>query len=243
MGLKEPGLRGSLRNVSVGIGAIPDNVVDNFEDGNADPAGVYESEDTIADFYSGDTSGYARTTTEVIEGGNALEYTGDVNGGFIASEPNNGLNRYPAKGEIISGLLRDTSTDHVPQFIIGAEVSEGDVSGYGIQIRPDESRLRIARYVDSSEDAVLAETTSASLNFDEWYDCEVEWHDGSGSESDNEIVFTVYEIDEDTLERENEVASISANDSTFEDNSGVGFRAIRETSETLFDFVRVTGEV
>lgn len=34
MGLKEGGLRGSLRNVSVGVIMIPDSVVEDFEDGN-----------------------------------------------------------------------------------------------------------------------------------------------------------------------------------------------------------------
>ena len=78
MGLKEPGLRGSLRNVSVGIDAIPDSVVsrpDDNDDFSTDDERGLEIETkaewpSIAARISNNTSGatraYLRETDETL---------------------------------------------------------------------------------------------------------------------------------------------------------------------------------
>ena len=58
MGLKESGLRGSLRNVSVGIDAIPDTVVEQFD---ARSAFGTSDEGTTVDSWEGETGTYTVT--------------------------------------------------------------------------------------------------------------------------------------------------------------------------------------
>ena len=71
MGLKESGLRGSLRNVSVGIDAIPDSVVSRWQfNDDSDTSIAIDSEGAN----DGDITG-ATYTTNAIEGSHALEYT------------------------------------------------------------------------------------------------------------------------------------------------------------------------
>ena len=72
MGLKESGLRGSLRNVSVGISAIPDSTVERPDDNNSasrESGGiVFESTETwpsIGFEISSNTSGF--DTAELID--------------------------------------------------------------------------------------------------------------------------------------------------------------------------------
>jgi len=227
--------------------AIPDSVVDNFEDADADPSGVYASGETIADYYDGDTGLYSRTTIDAIADNKSLQFDGSVDTiGNIWSH--SGLNRYPQKGETFSAYLRepDVGDNLLPAFVFGvpggvSAVSE--LSGYGVLHFPTSNEFRLFR-VDDSTDTDL-ETGSQSMSVDTVYEYEVAWHDGSGSEPDDTIEVTLYEVDQITLDRQSTLTSISAQDSTYATATSVGWRRRSSSGDagTIGDGYQVTGSV
>ena len=213
MGLKESGLRGSLRNVSVGIDAIPDSVVDDFERGDLDP-------------YSGDLGSFGVTQTNVPEGDFALEIDDASAEEVIYSEPDDGLDYYPQKGDVFVCLLKDPDEDYRPKFFWGLS-NNGGVSGYSVRLAPDSGGIRISEWDDGSQSTIA--DTSINHDGDTWYWMEVEWHDGSADDPEDEIVATLYDVDVSKIEddpaeaRGNELGSTSVNDDNHANNRGVGF--------------------
>ena len=233
MGLKEPGLRGSLRNVSVSIDAIPDNVVDNFEDA---PEGVYEDGEDISDYYSGGTSDWSRTTTDAIEGELSLRSDADDRFALAVSEPENGLNRYPEAEDTVLFFIRDTNNIN-PNFMFNAEINAGDVSGYAAQLDTDNF-IRIERFDDGSpttlDDATIDESST------DWFWGEVDIPPTEG-ESEGDIEFRIYQLDEENLTRGDLIQTVSTNDSTYVGNRGVGFSrdSLSDVQGTVLDFIRI----
>jgi len=233
---------GGPRSGIVGSGvAIPGNVVDNFESADSEPFGIYESGQSISDYYKLDTADYSRTQTDAIEGSFALNYSGAATTRLL-SEPGDGLNRYPQKGDVVSCLMRDLD-NQVPSFLLGGGLTNSSLDSYYFQIG-DVNRLRIGRF-DEGSNNTLANNDSVTIDQGEWYDCEVEWHDGTGSEPDNTFVFTVYTIDTGDLSRTGTAGTLSVSDATHASNRGSGFanQATAGVGGTYFDFLRVTGSV
>ena len=85
MGLKESGLRGSLRNVSVGIDAIPDSVVNHWPHDEGTGTTLNDNEGTV----DGTISGATWTALEDAVGGQYLEYDGDENNTSLGDDPVN----------------------------------------------------------------------------------------------------------------------------------------------------------
>ena len=46
----------------------------------------------------------------------------------------------------------------------------------------------------------------------DWYDLEVEWHDGSGDEPEGEIIVRIHELDQDSFERQSADHTLQEND-------------------------------
>ena len=97
--------------------------------------------------------------------------------------------------------------------MIGAD-SGGGVSG-DINVR--DGQLRMGQYYLNGSDA---QTVSVSLSANQTYEGVLEWHDGSGSEPEDTIVFTAYEWDGS---RGAEVGGLSRQVPAASGNSGVGF--------------------
>ena len=240
MGLKESGLRGSLRNVSVGIDAIPDSVVDNFEDF---PDGPYESGDSLSDFYSGDLGVFSRTTSDVPgDGDYALDEDGSGNVAII-SEEGDGLPRYPEKGEIFSVLMRNNGSNSVPYFGWATTGTENSSDGYGIKTVNDEIRFIKNDGDEPGDGERLVEDSTGDNMVDEWIHVEVEWHDGTGSESDGTMVYNVHFYDTENNEKGSHITSGSVTDTDYDDK-GIAF-ALRsqEDAGTAFDDYKVIGNV
>ena len=235
------GLKGSLRNVSTGVSAIPDSVVDNFQDADGDPAGVYEPEQTLDDYYaegvSGALSQVSRDTIRAISGTTSLN--GDDTDGTrsIYSTANDGLNRYPEKGEIFHAYVYGTGNE---RLAIGFGVdNNGD--GYWAQSRGVDNEYKLGKGA-FAEDNILIPRTSVSIPTDDWHIIEIEWHDGSGSEPDNEIVFNLYDTDENDA-KDGLLVSDSVNDSDFAAETGVGWNFNMVSGETQADQYEVIGHV
>ena len=219
MGLKESGLRGSLRSVSTGVIAIPDSVVDNFEDADSDPAGIYEEGDTLSDFYTfrDSTDDASRVSdSNIIDGSFALEFD-SPSATNLSSNPGDGLNRYISKGDRFSALVR--SVDEEVGIIWGVGSTSDD--RYQLAVGQNNNDLRLSKSTDGNFQDLS--TPNVSIESGEWYELEIEWHDGSGSESDNTIISRVFDVDQSTGERGPELQSTSVSDSDHADNEGVGF--------------------
>ena len=229
MGLKEPGLRGSLRNVSVGMDAIPDALVDNFED---EPNGIYESGETIVDYYSNDTGSYGRTTSNVEEGEQALGRTVEEAHVGVVSEPGDGLNRYPDEGDTVKWIA--VASELFGGILLNADSS--DQEGYLFEINPNDN-LEIQKITSFESDGVsqLAENTNVGMTTGNWYWCEADLP----TTEDDSMECRVFELDSG-LEKGDSVSTLSANDNDFSENRGVGAYT-RSGSDTgaLVDWIRV----
>jgi len=213
------------------ISTIPDSVADNFEAADADPPGIYESGEGIADYYSGDTGSFGLTTSNVGEATQALQQDHPSQGDFIVSEPGDGLNRYPQQDERFACLLRDPQP--LPSMLFGATISGVEVSGYSVGTNGASDELRIYRWDGGSNTKISS--TPASLSEDDWYDYEVEW------ESDGSMTARVFDWDETNEERGSEIASTSTTDTNHTFNGlGVIIRGTPSVSTTaVADYYRV----
>ena len=191
------------------ISAIPDAVVEDWERSNP------------LDDWSNDTAEFAVSTTDPIEGEASLE---SVNGNAnTIITKSSGLEETPSKGRVFSSVLRDPGGgDILPGFAYGWGGSSGNWQGYEAFLVPSGDEVTLRRY----DGGALGDSDSFSniLNVDfsastqTAYEVEVEWHDGSGSEPDNEHVVTVYDYDTSASEddaRGAELGSASVNDDSY----------------------------
>ena len=234
MGLKESGLRGSLRNVSVGIDAIPDSVVDNFEDADAEPPGVYETGEGIDDYYTIVNGDFARTTSDVVEGGHAIERTSASGPDAIISTSADGLNSYPEGGDTVLFLVRNTSGEADPGLLAQAEdKGGGDFDGYGFGLI--DGGLRLRRY-DNSDLTNIAAPNNGDITTGEWYWCEADLPESG----DDTIEMRLYEVDTESLEPGDHIETASGTDDTYVGNDGIGvFCHSGSGTGTVLDFIRI----
>jgi len=222
--------------------AIPDGLVDNFElaqgeSGAGEPYGVWLENEDPTDRYpheNGQSGTYEFITPpDAVEGDRVL--MNNTDGGLIVSSPGDGLNYYPQKGDIFEARLNsfDTGSFNNPQFIFGSPASSD--RGYYIIPNTAQSEFRISLDGDGGSDAIASD--SLSIPNGEWLRIEVEWHDGSGSESDNEIVARLFD------ESGTQLSSISVNDSTHENERGVGWGNGGPGDEVRFDNAKLIGHV
>jgi len=213
----------------------------------------FESANPLSN-YNGATGGMSITQTNVIDGSNALQF--DSTGTDEAIYSSSGLSFFPSKGDIISVLLRDTTDRNVPTFaygMVGSTSTDFDCYGLahdGTQTASD-GNVTIRRY-DNGSFTGIASDQSVTLSPGEWYDYELEWHDGTGSEPDNTHKLTVHEVDESAFAfntapsnyRLGTVTTISTQDSTYSSQTGIGWiNGFNNTSIAVADSARRVDEV
>jgi len=179
--------------LSSGI-AIADRI-DYFEDGNLNN-------------YEGDLDAYSITSNS-LSGQYSLHMDSDPRVEILSLS---GLDNYPVKGDIVRYIARSDEGNGNIGAMIGAD-SGGHVSGE-INVRDNVLRL-VERFGSPSPQEV-----SVSLSANQTYEGVLEWHDGSGSETEDTFVFTAYEWDGS---RGAEVGGLSRQVSAASGNSGVGF--------------------
>lgn len=224
---------GELRELVI-PSAIPDSVVDNFENADADPAGVYDSGETLADYYAGASNTWERTTSDAPEGQHGLSQLDGESGSssVLISLPGDGLNRYPEAGETVGFLIRYEDVDRpFPGIILLADGPPDSNDGYQFIWRHDD--MRIVKNDDGGF-STLSDTTNG-LTAGDWHWAEVDLP----TSSDSTIEFRWYELDAG-LERGDFLDSLSANDNDFAGNNGIGFRnAAPGGPATVCDWIRV----
>jgi len=185
---------------------------------------VFSKEGTIIDnFESGNLNAYTNTSnftissSVVIEGSNSLEYQNPTNMFDMYSDFGDGLNAYPQKGEKFSFLIYD-SDQNLPTVMFGVDGNAQD--GYSLEHIPNLNRIILLR-IDGGSFTILFDQ-NRTMNTSEWYEYEVQWHDGTGSEPDNTIEVSVFEVDS-SLNRTNQIFNGSVSDSTYANNRGIGY--------------------
>jgi len=197
--------------------AIPDGVVDNFESRTADPAGPYESSDTIADFYSGDTGGFTRTTASVAEGSNALAVS--AGSAAIFSHPGDGLAEYPQEGDTVSFLIRGTSVNDFPVVLSNVQ-DDPTPNCYGYEVDTKNGTISIFRYDNGNFGDFGSRLVSASVSVSRktWYYGEV-----SLPAASNQITFELFNLNASN-EKGSSINSVQTTDNNVSTaNRGIGW--------------------
>jgi hypothetical protein len=191
-------------------------------------------------------------TSNPIEGSASLGVSraGISQGGssdLIMSDAGEGLDNYPEKGDVFSCIMYEPGQNNTfPHFGFGAD--KGSVTGYLIGWFPansNEIRIRRLDGEGSVTDLAIDSDSVYSNYIAEPAELEVEWHDGSGSETDNTIVLRAYELDS-SLNRVQQIGSkIKATDSNYETQRGTVYTVgSGDPDEGLFaDRYRIEGSV
>lgn len=192
----------------------PGSIVDDFESG-------------VLDAYSGSTADFTVTSdAPVPEGTYSLKTPAHDTGAlFMGSMPGDGLGTYPELGDTQSlTFVFDGTRTEIPGFdtIFGHSSASSYASGYNARCTGDYIAVRRA---DSGSSTTLTQQTVNLANGVE-YTAEIH-HAVTG-----DFTLTVYD------ESGAEVASVSANDTTYVtndvyDNRGVGIRSYRDSLDVI----------
>ena len=210
MGLKESGLRGSLRNVSVGIDAIPDSVILLPESDDLDHFGGDTGQFTIDD-----TSPVYEPFESVDNNQLSLKLPAATN--EIGSS--SGLDNYPSTDTTFRFAVQPATSDDSVRLAYSTDTPNDHENGdsYAIDINPDNGFIR-SYYWDGGSFGDILIDADLSWNLGEMHSVEF-LH-----ESDGSITCSVFDKDGATL-----VDAATASDSTYItdgnfDNTGISVR-------------------
>ena len=195
-------------------------VIDNFESGN------------LNNYITGSDSPQI-VTSPVAEGGFAFEHEGPSSPRYSAKS-NTGLNAYPTQGRRFSNLLRVNSGSWGIGMAFGMPGGNNEGPFGAVTIAPSINEAAFFG-VDSSGSTTFDDRKNVSVNGNQWYDAVVEWHDGSGSEPNNTIVWSLHEVDTsiDLTVNQGHTNTVTSGSVTFSDISG----------NTSFGFVDFTSSI
>ena len=213
--------------MSVAEDDIPDSIVDNFEDADADPPGPYGDGDDLSDYYNGSLTAFNRSTDTVAVGNHACSVEPPDEGDHgILSQPDDGLPRYPEQEDTVKCLVRADGGDQIGLLFNGGFDSGDDtIDCYLGEIYPVQNEITIYRYLDAPPDSMGADgdriqvsSSSVSLSSETWYWLEVDMVDDSGN-----VEARVYDYNEDDNTRGSQLGSTSGENTDISvSNVGVG---------------------
>lgn len=212
------------------VRVIPDSVVDNFEDADADPPGVYEDGETISDYYPNGlrTDDIERTTSFAFDGdfGCYLEdSTGDWATTYVISQPGDGLPNYLEQPGTISAWMYDPGSDmdgNHANILFGAPDYD---NAYMVGLRMEREEIVFSRIEDGGTNLAI-EDENVNLSEETWYKCIVDWQE------DGDIAITAEDTDE------NVVGSMSLNDDTYS-GEGVGVAGRLNDGDVVIDDINL----
>jgi FlaG/FlaF family flagellin (archaellin) len=242
--------------VSVNHNDISDEYIQRFNISGSGTQLISAFENNNIDPWRGNTGAWTTTTNNAIEGKKSLKGngTGDT-AETIFSEPGDGLEYYPSKGDIISAYHRENNStnDRIRAGIGWAieQLSGTTLNGYGIDPQGDNNEVILNKYDSSGGFYDLERVLSISFSdtdFLNWIEIEVEWHNGNGSEAEDTFVINVYEIDDSgsaPFQRIKKLGSGKYQDSDFSGNKGVSIRnhTTSQSERTCIDRFAKIGEI
>jgi hypothetical protein len=195
----------------------PQKIVDNFEDA---PTGPYGTTDTISTYYTGNTSFYSRSGSNVFEGTKCLNHNATNGTEKIIST--SGLPNYPVVGDIFSCHVRTGRSGSDSHVLFGVQ----DSSNY-YEISTENNDFLELKVSTTNGEATL-DSVSASHPINTYHRLEVDWKASTSS-----IVGKLFDT------TGNELATVSSNDSTFT-NGGIGFENLQFSGASQYDRFVIT---
>jgi len=210
--------------------------------------------DIIDDFESGNLNAYNSTSGFQIsnfaaKGNHSLELNDAPQRGFSGpqfgcySSPGDGLANYFAKGQKMSYLWYADNQSGFHGVVFG--VNSTGTDGFGIYVTGSSSRLQVRKFENNTDTQTYDSPAPASTNvINEWILIEVQWHDGSGSQPNNTIEVRAFNTDANR-ERTTLVNSLTATDSSYSNNEGIGFgdRLFNASTDIYIDHLVLLGPV
>jgi len=189
--------------------AIPDSVVDNFEEA------LYEDQaKSLSDYYSGDLASFSRQQSIVNTGSYALEASADANIG-AASAPNTS----PEKGDTIECYTYiDGGDDSGIAWGTDGPVSSGD--GFELDIDSGNNALFLRKYSGGSQSSIASSTPTVPSS--EWLRAEITWA------TNDDITATLYDASGSQIDQ------LTATDPDYGNNTGISFRNGGAGSATVY---------
>ena len=172
------GLKGSLRNVSTGVIAIPDSVIDQFEQ--------YNGGLSLSDNYPNTTASsvFSITTDTVFQGDQALLADATADGTEILfSEFGDGLEDYPNIGDRFQLRFRSDSENPTRSGVCWGDELNGDLPDNGLTFDHNDGDFRVLEGSAGNEITTVSETQPS----DEW----TIWEFDTDADT-NDIEWTVY---------------------------------------------------
>lgn len=205
---------------SAGLGrdAIPDSVVDNFEES------LYEDQgNALSDYYSGAVQDATRQQTRVNEGSYALEITSSKARIIQDTQPSGAF----SQGNTFRvDIYPDSGEDSYVSYGRENGTSASDLTAYEVQLQ-SKNDFDFIKFTNGSRTNIKTKTFDKSFT-DEWITLEIQW------KSDDTHNITVLDSNGSVIE------SISASDSTLDgDDIGFGLAGFGSKVTRYFDNARL----
>lgn len=202
----------SLKTNGRALARFP-RTIDNFE---TTPDGVYESGESISDYYSVSTDVFSRTNSEVVEGSYALQSQNPMQNRFIISEPVDGLLDYPDFGDTVGFIIKGPHSDGLmPAFVYNGSIAIETC--YTVEIRVTHSDMRFRR-MDGIDNYTEIGHIDVNLDLDTWYWGEVDIPPENGDSHE----WRLYNFNESNLTRGDQIATTTMTDANYTDQDGIG---------------------
>ena len=200
------------------------------EIGSAIPdAVVLQPETDDLQHFSGDTDVFDINDSQPRIGDLSVKGSSDDFGRIVSQS---GLDNYVSKG-VSSSCLINPNSDGIAHVIFAAQ----DVDNYMfIEINDSGDGFRIRKKVNG--DTSTLNETSISIDATDFHLVYWDWHDASASQPDNEIVAKLFEVDQNDgsiIDDDNPIASVSANDDQFAEETGVGLEDSNSSVSPAFE--------
>lgn len=165
-------------------------IVDDFE-----PQLYSNIGNSLGDYYTGDLSNYSITSSNTIQGINALDFDGSNSQLIIGSYEGEGLPVYPGPGDTVLFSVRVPSGG-VPEVLFGAD--SGFNTFYEATVIPSSNEIRIRKDSSDLSSLTVPMTTGESYTFELSYGANGN-HSLTIQEDDNGDRQTVTATDSDYL--------------------------------------------
>ena len=187
----------------------PCNTVDDFEDSDLSE---YE--------FDRGSSGASIVTSPTYSGAYALEISG-TNTEMISMD---GLEHYPAAGDVFSTWLRGTNGADQINITYGVQ---NHTNRYLVRVDFANDELAIWRHEDGTSYVLAKETSGFTLGEDTWYEVQIEW------KTDGTHVLTLFD------KSGSQMSQMSATDSTWT-AGGIGYDAyLGDGGAVYFDHTQI----
>jgi hypothetical protein len=185
-------------------------------------------EDQDLSEYSGDAGSFdieaeGNVTPNAVDGTYLLESTGTSNIQIISTS---GLANYFPKGTIAKVYVYSTTNGDIARLRFAVQDSG---SFYRVELRFNSGDFTLTK-LDSFSATTLA-TDSQAYSTGQWYTVQITRDDGTLGGSDNDITAELLDGIDGTS-----VNTLSANDSTFATEDGIGFRVQKPNANGQFYF-------